>query len=217
MVFTGIPSIIANASSTMALIPGSLASSWAYRREIKELKGFPFRPLIAVSLLGGAIGALLLLYTPQHTFDSVLPWLMLAATALFAFGPHISAFLKNRFQVTAANVVLIQLLISIYGGYFGGGVGILMLATWTVFGAVNIRALSGHRTVLGSSMNIMAVILFIAAHKVWWPQTMIVLVAAVIGGYGGAWTVLRVDPRYLRGVIIAIGVTITLVFFLRQY
>jgi uncharacterized protein len=217
MVFTGIPSIVANASSTMALIPGSLAASWAYRREIKELEGFPFRPLIAVSLLGGALGALLLLYTPQQTFDSVLPWLMFGATALFAFGPHISAFLKSRFHVNSTTVVLIQLFISSYGGYFGGGVGILMLATWTVFGVVDIRALLGHRTILGASMNIMAVVLFIAAHKVWWPQTMIVLAAAIVGGYGGAWTALRLHPRYLRAAITVIGVSITLIFFLRQH
>jgi uncharacterized membrane protein YfcA len=217
MVFTGIPSIIANASSTMALIPGSIAATWAFREDLRELEGFPFRPLFAVSLAGGGIGALLLLYTPQRTFDYVLPWLMFAATSLFAFGPQISRFLKARVHIGAATVVLVQLIISTYGGYFGGGVGILMLATWTVFGVIDIRALMAHRTLLGASMNTVAVVLFIAAHKVWWPQTMIVLTGAVIGGYGGAWTAKRVDPRYVRAAIIAIGVSITIVFFWRQY
>jgi uncharacterized protein len=217
MVFLGMPSIIANASSTMALIPGSLASAWAYREDLRELEGFPFRPLFAVSLAGGAIGALLLLYTPQRTFDFVLPWLMFSATTLFAFGPQISRFLKRKFHIGVITVVAIQLLISTYGGYFGGGVGILMLATWTVFGVVDINALSAHRTVLGSAMNAMAVVLFIAAHKIWWPQTMVVLVAAVVGGYVGALTAKRVDPRYVRAAITTIGVSISIAFFVRQW
>jgi uncharacterized membrane protein YfcA len=217
MVFLGVPSIIANASSTAALIPGSIASTWAYRDELRELEGFPFRPLLGVSLVGGGIGALLLLFTPQRTFDFVLPWLMLVATTLFAFGPQISRFLKPRFHIGAATVIMVQLLISTYGGYFGGGVGILMLATWTVFGVVDIRALMAHRSVLGGSMNTVAVVFFIAAHKVWWPQTSVVLAAAIVGGYWGAWSAKRVDPRYVRAAITAIGVTITIVFFLRQY
>ena len=216
MIFTGVPSIIANASSTMALIPASVASTWAYRDDLRELEGFPFRQLLAVSVAGGAIGALLLLYTPQRTFDFVLPWLMFSATTLFAFGPQISRFLKPRVHIGVVTVVVIQLLISTYGGYFGGGVGILMLATWTVFGVVDIRVLMAHRSVLGAAMNTIAVLLFIAAHKVWWPQTTIVLCTAVIGGYGGAWSAKRVDPRYVRAAITAIGVSITLVFFLRQ-
>ena len=217
MVFLGVPSIVANASSTAALIPASIASTWAYREDLRELEGFPFRPLLGVSLVGGGIGALLLLYTPQRTFDFVLPWLMLAATVLFTFGPQISRFLKPRFHIGAATVIVIQLLISVYGGYFGGGVGILMLATWTVFGVVDIRALMAHRSVLGGAMNTVAVVMFIAAHKVWWPQTSVVLSTAIVGGYGGAWLAKRVDPRYVRGAITAIGVSITIAFFLREY
>jgi uncharacterized membrane protein YfcA len=217
LIFTGVPSIIANASSTMALIPSSLASVWAYREDFRELEGFPFRPLFAVSLCGGAIGALLLLYTSQRTFDFVLPWLMFTATGLFTFGRQISRFLKPRVHIGVATVVLIQLLISTYGGYFGGGVGFLMLATWTVFGVVDIHVLSAHRNMLGATMNSVAVALFIAAHKIWWPQTLVMLGGAVIGGYGGAWSAKRVDPRYVRAAITAIGVSITIVFFLRQH
>jgi uncharacterized protein len=216
LIFTGVPSIIANASSTMALIPGSMASAWAYREDFHELEGFPLRPLFIASLAGGAVGALLLLYTPQRTFDFVLPWLMFAATSLFAFGRQISRILKRRFHIGVVTVVVIQSLISIYGGYFGGGVGILMLATWTIFGVVDINVLSAHRVVLGATMNSIAVALFIAAHKIWWPQTLVVLGGAVIGGYGGAWLAKRVDPRYVRASITAIGVSITIVFFLRQ-
>lgn len=217
MVFTGVPSIIANATSALALIPASVASTWAYRDDLRELEGFPFRPLLGVSLVGGAIGAWLLLYTPQRTFDFVLPWLMLAATSLFTLGPRISRFLKPRVHIGVATVVVIQLLISTYGGYFGGGVGILMLATWTIFGVMDIRALMAHRSVLGAAMNTVAVLLFIAAHKIWWPQAAIVLSAGIVGGYGGAWTAKRVDPRYVRAAITTIGVSITILFFLRQH
>src|ERR1700683_4119445 len=130
LVFTGVPSIIANASSTMALLPGSLASAWAYRDDFHRTEGFPRTPLFLVSLAGGIIGALLLLFTPQRTFDSAIPWLMLASTLLFALGPRISPILRRAFRIGPVTVVLIQLLVAIYGGYFRGGGGYVISAHW---------------------------------------------------------------------------------------
>ena len=216
LVFTGVPSIIANASSTVALLPGSLASAWAYRHDFKRSKGFPFWPALLVSLAGGITGALLLLLTPQRTFDSLVPWLLLAATLLFAFGPRVSPALRRRFPVGPGTVIFIQLLIAVYGGYFGGAIGILMLAAWSVFGLTDIHAMNANKTVLGAAMNGVAVVLFVVARKVWWPQTLAMVVAAVIGGYVGAHSARRVDPRSVRAVITVISIAITIAFFIRS-
>jgi len=217
LVLTGVPSIIANASSTMALIPGSMASAWAYRADFHEFEGFPFRPLLVASIGGGIAGALLLLFTPQKTFDSVLPWLMLGATVLFTFGPQISKALRRAFHIGVVTVVVVQFIISLYGGYFGGAVGILMLATWSVFGLTDIHVMNANRTILGATMNAVAVVLFIIAHKIWWPQTLAMLVAAVIGGYVGARWARKVNPRYVRVIISVISTSITIAFFLRRH
>jgi uncharacterized membrane protein YfcA len=149
LVFTGVPSIIANASSTMALLPGIFASAWAYRDDFKKTEDFPFRPMLIVSLAGGIAGALLLLYTPQSTFDGMIPWLMLGATLLFTCGPRLSPILARVFHIGPVALLCIQALISIYGGYFGGAIGILMLAAWTLFGLKNIHVMNANRTLLG--------------------------------------------------------------------
>src|ERR1035437_3583684 len=151
LVFTGVPSIVANASSTTALIPGILASAWAYREDFRKSENFPFLPLLIMSLAGGIVGALLLLLTPQRTFDSVIPWLMLAATLLFAFGPRISPILKRAIQIGPVTVVVIQFLVAIFGCYFGGAIGIVMLATWSVFGLTDIHIMNANKTVLAAS------------------------------------------------------------------
>ena len=157
LVFTGVPSIIANASSALALLPGTLASAWAYRDDFRRTEGFPRLPMLIVSLVGGIAGALLLLFTPERTFDSVIPWLMLAAALLFAFGPRISPMLKRAFHIGPVTVVLIQLLVAVYGGYFGGAIGIVMLAAWSVFGLSDIHVMNANKTVLAAAMNAVAV------------------------------------------------------------
>ena len=169
LVFTGVPSIIANASSTTAIIPGILASAWAYREDFRKSENFPFLPLLIVSLAGGIVGALLLLFTPQRTFDSVIPWLMLAATLLFTFGARLKPILKRAFHIGPVAVVVIQFFIAIYGGYFGGAIGIVMLATWTVFGLTDIHVMNANRTLMGAAANSVAAALVIIARKVWWP------------------------------------------------
>jgi uncharacterized membrane protein YfcA len=215
LVFTGVPSIIANASSTVALLPGSLASAWAYRSDFRRSKGFPFVPALAVSVTGGVTGGLLLLLTPQTTFDALIPWLMLAATLLFAFGPRIAPVLKQHFRIGPRTVISIQFIIAIYGGYFGGAIGILMLAAWSLFGLSDIHVMNANKTLLGAAMNGAAVVLFVIANKVWWPQTLAMMAAAIVGGYVGARAARRVEQHYVRGVITAISVAITIVFFIR--
>jgi uncharacterized membrane protein YfcA len=216
LVFTGVPSIIANASSTLALIPGSAASAWTYREDFHKSEGLPIKAMLVVSIAGGIGGALLLLYTPQKNFDAMIPWLMLASTLLFAFGPAISPALNRAFRIGPGTVIVIQFFVALYGGYFGGAVGIVMLATWSLFGLTDIHVMNANKTVLVLTMNAVAVVLFIGAKKIWWPQTTAMLFAAVIGGYVGARSAKKVNQRYLRAVIVVISVSMTVAFFLRH-
>ena len=215
LVFTGVPSIVANATSTVALFPGVLASAWAYRREFKSLDKIPLGPALAVSVAGGVVGALLLLFTSQRTFDVVIPWLLLGATVTFALGPKLMRLFTPQGWLGPRALIAIQFLVGIYGGYFGGAVGIIMLAVWTLAGLRNIHAMNGGRTLLGGVMNAAAVVCFVIAGKVWWLQTSMMLVAAVIGGYVGARIARKVNPAVVRGIIVVVSIVVTVAFFFR--
>lgn len=215
LVFTGVPSIIANASSTVALFPGSFASALAYRNDFSRFEGVPFTGMLGVSLAGGISGALLLLFTPQKTFDVVIPWLLAAATLVFAFGPYLAPRLRHVYRIGPKTVLTGQFLVSIYGGYFGGAVGILLLALYSLFGMTDIRAMNATKTFLTGCMNGIAVVCFVIAGKVWWPQTLVMLVSAVLGGYLGARYARNLPPVLVRAVIVAISVVMTVLFFHR--
>jgi uncharacterized membrane protein YfcA len=215
LVFTGVPSVVANASNAVALFPASFASAWAYRHDFQRLENVPFKAMTAVSLVGAVLGAVLLLYTPDKTFDAIVPWLLLAATVIFAFGPQITPRLQRLFRIGPAALLCIQFLIGIYGGYFGGAMGIVMLALYGLFGLTNLNAMNATKTILAGAINGITVIVFAAGGKVWWPQTLIVMAAAVFGGYFGAHVARGMNPKHLRAAIIAISVTVTVVFFVR--
>ena len=121
----------ANASSAVALFPGGLASAWAYRDGLRRIGPVSLSRLLVITLIGGSIGAGLLLSTPTIAFDLVLPWLLLAATVTLALGPRIGSWLRNRYQVKPTAVLLIQFALGIYRGYFGGAVGVMMVAAWS--------------------------------------------------------------------------------------
>jgi uncharacterized membrane protein YfcA len=216
LVFTGVPSIVANATSTVALFPGALASAWAYRHDFKGLERIPLKPAIAASISGGIAGALLLLFTSQRTFDTIIPWLLLAATVVYALGPPVMTMLKQQSWMGPKTLIVFQFLVGIYGGYFGGAVGIIMLAVWSLAGLRDIHAMDGGRTLLGGIMNAAAVVCFIIAGKIWWLQTSMMLAAAVAGGYLGARFAKRMDPEWIRGLIIIVSVVVTAEFFFRK-
>src|SRR6516162_4648328 len=205
LVFTGVPSIIANATSTVALFPGALASAWAYRQDFKGLERIPMKAALIVSVAGGVTGALLLLFTSQKTFDLIIPWLLLGATATFALGPKVMKTLQRQDWMGTRTLIAFQYLVGIYGGYFGGAVGIIMLAVWTLAGMRDIHAMNGGRTLLGGVMNAAAVVCFIIAGKIWWLQTSMMLAAAVMGGYVGARFARKVNPSVIRGLIIVVS------------
>jgi uncharacterized membrane protein YfcA len=215
LVFAGVPPIIANASSTVALFPGSLAGAWGYRRDFEPLRGVSLLAILIVSIIGGGVGAVLLLVTPPHAFDLIVPWLLLLATILFAFGPQITAAVSRLWHVGPISLLVMQFLIAVYGGYFGGAIGILMLALYGLFGLTNLNAMNGVKSLMAGLLNAVAVVIFALAGKIWWHETAIMVVAAIVGGYVGARVARRVDPRYLRWAIIVIAVAMTVIFFVR--
>jgi hypothetical protein len=215
LVFTGVPPVIANASSTVALFPGSFASAWAYREHFEHFDNIPFKASLAVSLAGGVSGALLLLFTPQRAFDVIIAWLLAVATVLFAFGPKLAPWLSRKFRIGVKTALCAQYVVAIYGGYFGGAVGIMMLALFSLLGLTDIRSMNALKTLLGGSMNAVAVVCFVIAGKVWWPQAAVMLAAAVAGGYFGARYARKMNATVVRAVIVGIGVLMTVVFFNR--
>src|SRR4051794_26299503 len=217
MVFVGLPSVAANASSTVALLPGTLASAWAWRRDFQSFEGIPLWWLIAISLAGGLAGAVLLLITPQRAFDALLPWLLLTGTLAFAFGRQLGAALRRRVSIGPATVLVAQVVLSVYAGYFGGGVGIMLMAVWSILGEADIKAMSASRTLLVSAANAVAVLCFALTGPVRWPETSVMLVAAILGGYFGAVLARRVPAPLLRRLVILFGAAMTVVFFWRAW
>jgi uncharacterized membrane protein YfcA len=217
MIAAGVPSVQANASSTVALLPGGFASAWAFRDGLGPVCGVGVFPLLTVTLLGGVLGAVLLLCTPATTFDLVLPWLLLVAAVTLGFGAQLRALLHRRVHIGAGAVLVAQYALGIYGGYFGGAVGIMMMAVWTLFGQLELKAMNAPRTLLVSATNTVAVLTFIIAQAVYWPETLVMLLGATLGGYGGARISQSLPPHVIRVATLLLTLIITLGFFARTY
>jgi len=223
LIVTGVLPINANATSTIALWPGTVASIWAYRKElVKQRRGLVL-VLSVTSLIGGILGAELLLGTSQSTFVKLLPYLLLLATVLFALSGPITARLRQRSIVSSRlswpvviGIAFLQLVISIYGGYFGGGIGILMLATLGLMGMENIHEMNALKTLLTAFINGVAAAIFIVRGVVVWPAAIVMIVGAIIGGYAGAYYARQMNPLWVRWFVIVVGVTMTIYFFVRS-
>jgi uncharacterized membrane protein YfcA len=224
LIFTGVLPINANATSTIALWPGSVASMSAYRKELMTQNRTVVIVLAVTSLIGGILGAELLLSTSQSTFLTLLPYLLLLATVLFAVSGPITAQMRKRQKETAEAktqriwirlgvIAILQFIIAIYGGYFGGGIGILMLATLGLMGMENIHEMNAVKTLLTTFINGVAVIIFIVRGVVEWPQAIVMIVGAIIGGYGAAYFARKIDQRIVRAFVILVGVSMTIYFF----
>lgn len=213
LILAGMSPLAANITSTVALFPGQVTAGWAGRRLVEGAQGLPFRWLFGLSIVGGALGAILLLETPPTVFARLVPWLVLFATAVFAWG----SFRRRAGPGAHLGRVpagLAQFLIAIYGGYFGGGIGFLMLAALTMAG-LSTRAAGGTKNVLAAAMNASAVALFAASPQVHWLQAAVLGAGAVLGGLAGAWALHRVNERLLRGFVVLLGVALTAGLFLR--
>jgi uncharacterized membrane protein YfcA len=217
LIAVGVPSVQANASSTVALFPGGVASAWAYRDGLGPVGGVSLRALLTTTLIGGVVGAILLLSTPTQTFDFVLPWLLLVACLALGFGRAIGEWLRRRWRIAPAAVLAVQFGLGIYGGYFGGAVGIMMIAVWGLLDSRDLKSLNAPRTILVSAANAMAVLTFIVAHAVRWPEMPAMLAGAIIGGYGGAHIGRRAPPHIVRVGTLLLTAGITVAFFVRAY
>ena len=225
LMFTGVPGVPANATNTVAVWPGLAATVFTY---IKRLH-VPARllvPLLATSVVGGFAGAVLLIKTPQRTFEHLIPWLLLGGTLLFAYGPRIRSLagrseaevdLRKISWTALSGASLLQLLVGTYGGYFGGGIGFVMMGMMAALGMNEIHNMNALRSLLAASINVIAVATFIVAGVVLWPQCLVMIVGAMAGGWSGGHYAQKADPKKLRYVIIAVGSLMSLYFFVAAY
>ena len=222
LLFIRIPAVAANATNTVALWPGLAASTLAYLKRLNA----PLRvlvPLLVTSIAGGWAGALLLLKTPQHTFLRLVPWLLLGGTLLFAFGNSIRAIagknvIRDDLRHTSWRAIMVssiaEFLVAVYGGYFGAGIGFVTLGMLAMLGMRDIHAMGAIRTLLAVAINAAAVLTFIVAGAVLWPQCAVMIAGSLAGGWFGAHYAQKADPRKVRGVVIGVGLAMSAYFFI---
>lgn len=219
LLFTGMLPVNANATNTVAVWPGILASTSAYRKSLDGPLLKSVLPLIIVTFVGSILGAWLLLTTPQLTFLKMVPWLLGTGTVLFIFGPRITAWVNRKHDnprpsnLRIAIITFAQFLLAIYIGYYGAGVGFIILPLLSMMGIANIHAMNGLRVLLATCGNAVAVVLFIAARAVVWPVALSMMAGAIIGGYAGAHYAQKLQPKTVRSIVITIGSTMTVYFF----
>ncbi|MEU8223210.1 sulfite exporter TauE/SafE family protein [Kribbella sp. NPDC048915] len=218
LVGAGMPPVTANATTTVALLPGNATSAWVYRRELAGFSQPSPGQLTLASVGGGAIGAALLLLLPSASFDAVVPWLLAFATVVLAFGKRLTAALRLG-QPGPAAILAGQFVLAIYGGYFGGAVGLMMLAFWTATTTLDPALGNPLRVVQVAAVYLTAALIFVfAADVLAQPVQLVALLAgAVVGGYTGAHVVRRLPPAVLRALVLSTAVLMTALFFVRAF
>jgi uncharacterized membrane protein YfcA len=221
LMFTGVPPVSANATNTLALWVGVTASGGAYRNRLSISRRVMI-PLIVTSVIGGLAGAFLLIKTPAQTFLKVMPWLMLGATLLFAFGKHLTGRIAAGISSDAsrgaiAGASVFELLVAVYGGYFGGGIGIMNLAMLAAMGMTDIHDMNALKVVLGGVINGVATITFVITGAIVWPQAIVMIVGAILGGYFAAHYAQKLPQSWIRAFVILVGAAMTVYFFVLGY
>lgn len=215
-------SVGANATSTTVLFPGSIAAAWGYRRELKDQRKW-IVPLIVPSLIGGLLGTYLVVRFDEKVFEHLVPWLILLATALFLLQPFISRWTgigkphQKPSPLVFTGIVGFQFLVALYGGYFGAGIGILMLSSLALMGMGDIHQMNALKSLLASAINGMSVIVFVAYGKVDWKYAAAMVIAAVIGGFVGASVARRLDKNVVRYSVVGIGLVLSAYYFGRDF
>jgi uncharacterized membrane protein YfcA len=218
---TAADSVVANGTSTVALIPGALAAIWGYRRELQPVRQWAWR-LALPSLIGGIIGSLLVVWRPD-SFKAAIPWLILTAALLFALQPLIARWTgigrpRSEISSNATNAIMVlQLAIAIYGGYFGAGIGILMLSSLGMMGLSDIHQMNALKSLLGAVINSVSVVVFVANDCVNWPFALAMGAASIVGGYAGARVARRLNRNLVRMVVVAIGFTLAAWYFYQRF
>ena len=214
LILSGMTPLAANITSTVALFPGQLTSGFAGRRLVSGAGRLPFRGLFAISVLGGACGGLLLLNTPSSVFARLVPWLVLFATGAFAWGSFFRRQTSASAHLGPFGAALAQFAIAIYGGYFGGGIGFLMMAALTMAG-LPTRNAAATKNALAGVMNAAAVALFVTSPQLHWQEAFALGAGAIIGGLLGSLVLQRVNEKLLRIVIVCIGIALTIGLFIK--
>lgn len=220
LIVSGLTSIVANATSTIALLPGTISSVYGYRRNIPGVRRWLalFAP---VSLVGGLIGSILLVQTPSRIFDWLVPFLILFATILFMMNSAFSRFIRpgdrepSRRWLFGATVF--QFCVAVYGGYFGAGIGILMLASLGMLGFGDVHAMNTVKAILGFLINIVAALYFVTRGIVDWPSMGVMAVGTIAGGFSGAFFAQRVRQETVRTLITMIGLILSAIMFYREF
>ncbi len=221
LVWLGLDSVTANATSTVAIWPGTVGSIWGYRRELRQAEP-RFRILIAPSLIGGITGALLLKLTPASVFDRLVPFLILFATLLFMAQEPVQRMLKtsdpeaHRSTKWLVGALLFQLGVGVYGGYFGAGIGILMLAALSIMGLTDIHEMNSLKVVFAGVINGIAAAYFVFARMVYWPYVLVMVIGAILGGWMGAGTARRMGRATVRRIVIGIGFAMAISLFIKK-
>jgi len=216
LLFAGVPAVPANATNTIALWPGTVASAVAYRRELRDARQ-QLVPLGIAGLAGGLVGSVLLLRTSDRTFVLLIPWLLLFATLLFTFGGGLTRTFGRGAGAPLALGAVVQFSISVYGGYFGGGMGIMTLAVLSLVGMIDIHRMNALKAVLASLVNGVAAVAFVIAGLVRWAPGVVMIVGGAVGGYAGAAIARRIDPKRVRWLVLVVAWTMTVYFFWRTY
>ncbi len=211
----------ANATNTLALWVGVTASGGAYRNRLSISRRVMI-PLIVTSVVGGLAGAFLLIKTPAQTFLKVMPWLMLSATLLFAFGKHLTGRIAAGISSEAsrgaiAGASVFELMVAVYGGYFGGGIGIMNLAMLAAMGMTDIHDMNALKVVLGGVINGVATVTFVITGAIVWPQAIVMTVGAILGGYFAAHYAQKLPQSWIRAFVILVGAAMTVYFFVLGY
>lgn len=217
LIALGLPATIANATSNVALLPGAAASACTFRDELHPVAGIAVAVLAALTFAGGLVGSVLLVLTPTQTFDVIVPWLLLFAFAVMVFGKRAAEWLHARVKIGRGPLLATQGLLGVYGGYFGGGVGLITTALYGLLASIQPRELFAIRTTMLAVANLAAALVFVACAMVWWRACLPMLAGAILGGWLGARFGKRLCPRTVRAWTLLLTGGTTVAFFLRAY
>lgn len=217
LIALGLPANIANATSNVALLPGAAASAWGFRDELGPVAGLSVVLLAAITFVAGLAGSLLLVLTPSDTFDFVIPWLLLFAFVVMVFGKRAAEWLHARVTIGRPTLIGAQSLLGVYGGYFGGGVGLMTTAVYGLLANIQPRELFAIRTLMLAIANLAAAFVFIAFAMVWWWACVPMLAGSILGGWAGAAIGKKLSARAVRVWTLLVTAATTVIFFVRAY
>lgn len=217
LIALALPANVANATSNVALLPGAAASAVEFRDELEPLGGLSIKAVSAITFVGGLVGSVLLVGTPTRAFDFIIPWLLLLGLVVMLFGQSASDWLRARVMIGRRSLVVAQGLLATYGGYFGGGVGLMTTATYGLLAGTHPRSLFAVRTLMLAIGNCAAAIVFVGADLVRWELALPMLVGSIVGGWFGAKLGRRLSPGPVRAWTLFVTTATTIIFFVRAY